>query len=104
MELNSVPETEQKLKDIAARSGRSVSGRMPPIESAPRSSKLFRTPSSSRMQDIAAPTSPVDRCGLSECAILVAYAPNEKPLWVVAVIHGQRDPQVMAAILRKREE
>jgi toxin ParE1/3/4 len=34
---------------------------------------------------------------------LVAYAPNEKPLWVVAVMHGHRSPRVMAAILRGRE-
>ena len=34
---------------------------------------------------------------------LVAYAPEEKPLWVVAVLHGRRNPQVMATILRSRE-
>lgn len=34
---------------------------------------------------------------------LVAYAPDEKPLWVVAVMHGHRSPRVMAAILRARE-
>jgi plasmid stabilization system protein ParE len=34
---------------------------------------------------------------------LIAYAPDEKPLWVVAVIHGRRNPRVMAAILRGRE-
>ena len=34
---------------------------------------------------------------------LIAYAPDEKPLSVVAVIHGSRDPRVMAAILRARE-
>jgi plasmid stabilization system protein ParE len=33
---------------------------------------------------------------------LVAYAPDEKPLWVVAVMHGRRSPRVMAAILRGR--
>jgi plasmid stabilization system protein ParE len=33
---------------------------------------------------------------------LIAYAPDEKPLWVVAVIHGRRSPRVMAAILRGR--
>lgn len=33
---------------------------------------------------------------------LIAYAPQEKPLWVVAVIHGKRSPRVMAAILRGR--
>lgn len=34
---------------------------------------------------------------------LIAYAPDEKPLWVVAVMHGKRSPRVMAAILRGRE-
>jgi plasmid stabilization system protein ParE len=33
---------------------------------------------------------------------LIAYAPDEKPLWVLAVIHGRRSPRVMAAILRSR--
>ena len=33
---------------------------------------------------------------------LIAYAPDEKPLWVVAVMHGRRNPRVMAAILRAR--
>ena len=34
---------------------------------------------------------------------LIAYAPEERPLWVVAVMHGRRHPRVMAAILRGRE-
>jgi toxin ParE1/3/4 len=34
---------------------------------------------------------------------LIAYAPEQKPLWVVAIIHGRRSPRVMAAILRGRE-
>jgi antitoxin ParD1/3/4/toxin ParE1/3/4 len=34
---------------------------------------------------------------------LIAYAPDEKPLWVIAVTHGHRAPRVMAAILRGRE-
>ncbi len=34
---------------------------------------------------------------------LIAYAPDEKPLWVVAVMHGRRNPRAMAAILRGRE-
>ncbi|HZQ51110.1 MAG TPA: type II toxin-antitoxin system RelE/ParE family toxin [Bryobacteraceae bacterium] len=34
---------------------------------------------------------------------LIAYAPDEKPLWVVAVMHGRRSPRVMAAVLRGRE-
>ena len=32
-----------------------------------------------------------------------AYAPEELPLWVIAVMHGRRSPRVMAAILRSRE-
>lgn len=34
---------------------------------------------------------------------LIAYAPEEKPLWVIAVMHGHRSPRVMAALLRGRE-
>src|SRR5438067_12666043 len=34
---------------------------------------------------------------------LIAYAPEEKPLWVVAVMHGRRNPRVLAAILRGRQ-
>jgi plasmid stabilization system protein ParE len=34
---------------------------------------------------------------------LIVYAPEERPLWVVAVMHGRRSPRVMAAILRGRE-
>ena len=33
---------------------------------------------------------------------LIAYAPDERPLLVVAVLHGRRSPRVMAAILRVR--
>lgn len=34
---------------------------------------------------------------------VVAYAPDKKPLWVVAVFHGRGSPRVIAAILRGRE-
>jgi plasmid stabilization system protein ParE len=34
---------------------------------------------------------------------LIAYAPRERPLWVIAVIHGRRNPRIIAAILRDRE-
>ena len=34
---------------------------------------------------------------------LIGYAQDEKPLWVVAVMHGRRSPRVMAAVLRGRE-
>jgi plasmid stabilization system protein ParE len=33
---------------------------------------------------------------------LIAYAPDERPLWVVAVFHGRRSPRLMAAVLRNR--
>ncbi len=35
---------------------------------------------------------------------LIAYAAEERPLWVVAVLHGRRNQRVMAAILRGRGE
>ena len=35
---------------------------------------------------------------------LIAYTPDETPLWVIAVLHGRRSPRVLAAILRGREE
>jgi toxin ParE1/3/4 len=34
---------------------------------------------------------------------LIAYADGEETLWVVAVIHGRRNPRVMATILRERK-
>lgn len=34
---------------------------------------------------------------------LIAYAPNENPLWILAVVHGRRNPRLMAAMLRDRE-
>lgn len=34
---------------------------------------------------------------------LIAYAPDEAPLLVIAVLHGRRNPRAMAAILRGRE-
>ena len=34
---------------------------------------------------------------------VIAYAPDEKPLAVIAVLHGRRSPRVMAAFLRSRE-
>jgi plasmid stabilization system protein ParE len=33
---------------------------------------------------------------------VIAYAADEKPLAVVAVLHGRRNPRVIAAILNKR--
>ena len=33
---------------------------------------------------------------------LIAYAPDEKPLLVIAVLHGRRNPDSLAAILRER--
>ena len=34
---------------------------------------------------------------------LVVYAPDEQPLWVIAVFHGRRNPRLIAAMLRNRE-
>ena len=33
---------------------------------------------------------------------VIAYAPDEKPLAVIAVLHGRRNPRVIAAIIRSR--
>ena len=33
---------------------------------------------------------------------LIAYAPHEKPLVVIAVLHGRRSPRVIAALLNRR--
>ena len=33
---------------------------------------------------------------------LIVYAPDEKPLLVLAVLHGRRNPRVIAAFLRNR--
>ena len=33
---------------------------------------------------------------------LIAYDPGEKPLVVLAVLHGRRNPRIMAAVLRRR--
>jgi plasmid stabilization system protein ParE len=33
---------------------------------------------------------------------LIAYAADEEPLWVVAILHGRRSPRLMASILRGR--
>jgi hypothetical protein len=35
---------------------------------------------------------------------LIAYAPDKRPLWVVAIMHGRRNPRVMAAILERPRE
>ena len=34
---------------------------------------------------------------------VIVYAPAEQPLLVIGVIHGRRNPRVMAAMLRARE-
>jgi len=33
---------------------------------------------------------------------VIAYAPDEKPLAIIAVLHGRRNPRVIAALLRAR--
>ncbi len=34
---------------------------------------------------------------------LIAYAPDERPLLIIAVLHGRRNPRVIGAILRGRK-
>jgi toxin ParE1/3/4 len=34
---------------------------------------------------------------------LVAYAPDEKPLLILAVLHGRRNPRLLASLLRDGE-
>ncbi len=34
---------------------------------------------------------------------VIAYAPDEKPLAVMAVLHGRRSPRVIAGIIKGRE-
>lgn len=35
---------------------------------------------------------------------LIAYAPDEKPLWIIAVLHGRRSPGALSAILNSRSQ
>ena len=34
--------------------------------------------------------------------LLIAYAPDQQPLLVVAVLHGRRNPRIIASLLRER--
>jgi plasmid stabilization system protein ParE len=34
---------------------------------------------------------------------VIVYAPDEEPLLVIAVLHGRRNPRVLASLLRERE-
>jgi plasmid stabilization system protein ParE len=34
---------------------------------------------------------------------LIAYAPEEKPLLVIAVLHGRRNPQAISTLLEQRQ-
>jgi len=34
---------------------------------------------------------------------LIVYAPDEKPLVVLAILHGRRNPRILAALLRARD-
>lgn len=33
---------------------------------------------------------------------LIAYVPDQEPLWIIGVIHGRRSPSVIAEIFRAR--
>ena len=39
---------------------------------------------------------------LSVYEYLLAYAPDEEPLQVIAVLRGQREPEVLASLLEQR--
>jgi len=34
---------------------------------------------------------------------LIAYAPDKKPIWIVALLDGRTNPRVIASLLRERE-
>lgn len=34
---------------------------------------------------------------------LIVYAPDEQPMLVVAIIHGRRNPRIIAEVLRRRQ-
>lgn len=34
---------------------------------------------------------------------LIAYAPEEQPLLVIAILHGRRNPQAISTILEERQ-
>lgn len=36
-------------------------------------------------------------------SFLIVYAPDQDPLQVIAVLHGRRNPQLIAAMLRERD-
>jgi plasmid stabilization system protein ParE len=40
---------------------------------------------------------------LSVYEYLIAYAPDKKPLWVIAIVHGRRSPRTIRAILEGRQ-
>lgn len=33
---------------------------------------------------------------------LIAYAPDEQPMFVIGTLHGKREPRLLAALLRER--
>lgn len=39
---------------------------------------------------------------ISVYGYLIAYAPDEDPLHIIAVLYGSRDPQVLASLLNER--
>jgi toxin ParE1/3/4 len=36
-------------------------------------------------------------------SFVIVYAPDEKPLQIIAVLHRQRNPRLLAALVRERE-
>ena len=94
------PEAEDDLNEIWAIYCRGQSGRGGP---GARGDLRVHTFSRSDSRPGAPPArlnSPVALWRVRE--YLIAYAPEEQPLLVIAILHGRRSPRVMAAILRGR--
>src|SRR5260370_1596794 len=73
------------------------------IESSPTSSKPFTLSSPSLKWCTADLNSHLTRCAFIPVRdFIIAYAPDEKPLLVLAVLHSRRNPRVLAALLCER--
>jgi hypothetical protein len=77
---------------------------MPPTGQGKNFTLLFRRLFPFLTGAINTQTSPPGHYASGEfTTTLIAYAPDEKPFWVVAVLHGTRSPQTLAAILKSHE-
>jgi len=129
------PETESRLKELAATTGRAPddlvedamagylaelvevrkmldgrydeikSGRVEPIDGEEAFDRLRRK-SQDRRRSLGHGRPDLTSRALRFQPVrdfLIVYAPDEKPLLVIAVLHGHRNPRVLAAILRERK-